>query len=251
MYILDWLARYLGLTTNALLPYDKLILLTGILHAIEGFLITQYGERDYKIANYNKIKIAGGYQLYRKWYVPLLFFSVKGIYIPILMIMTYGDETYVMKPKEKVNIMGFITKLYGCLIMIIGIAIRLGYLSTTVGILFMCLFHELMFGINEQIEKHDPVHIPPAQGIRIVATSESTDFNNPFSRGDIIESINDKQINDITDYQEAISTAEEPLYIKICTLEGEPKTVQCDISLLKKVDNIFLPPKSGNKNRSL
>lgn len=240
IYIIDWLLQEAGLTQETLLPYDKLIFLTGILHATEGFLTGQYGSRDFKEITYNKKKIAGGYHLYRKWYVPLLFFSIEGVYIPIFTLVTYSDETYTMPPKEKSRKMGLVIKLYGCILLVLAFLIHLDYCEVDIGILFMFLLHELMFAINEQFEKNGSMNKVPEQGIRIIETSQNPNFHNPFSRGDSIEKINEVPINTIEDYRKVIENGEDRYIVVLRTLEGDKKTISCNRKLLKRIDNVFL-----------
>lgn len=245
IYVVDCILHGLNLLQGQkpnLLPYENIIILIGILHAIEGGLTIQYGANDSKeILNYNKEKIAGGYRLDRKWYVPLLFFTVKGWYIPIVAVLAYTDETYTMKPSQKASKMGFIIKLYACIVLGLGVLNKLGYISVTLALFFVLILHELMFAINDQLEVHSTINTPPKQGLRIIATTESQDFHNPFNRGDIIEFINADPINTLEDYEKALSTNAELYTISVQTIEGDHQVIQCNKTLLKRASNVFLP----------
>lgn len=241
-YVIDCLLHAINMRQTQLIPYENFIILIGILHAIEGFLTTEYGANDYKeITNYERNKIAGGYQLERRWYVPLLFFTIKGFYIPILAVLAYTDETYNMKPKQKATKMGFVIKLYACTILLLGTLTKLGYIPLILTIFFTLILHELMFAINDQIEAHSPMNTLPTTGLRIVATTQIPGFNNPFSRGDIIESINSHPINTLEDYENILNTNEDQYTIIIQTLEGTYHTISCNKSLLIRASNVFLP----------
>ncbi len=246
IYVIDCVLHRLNLMQghipNNLLPYGNIIILIGILHAVEGILITQYGANDSKeILNYNKEKIAGGYRLDKKWYIPLLFFTIKGWYIPIVAVLAYTDETYTMRPSQKASKMGFIIKLYACTVLGIGILNKLGYIPIILSLFFVLVLHELMFAINEQVEAHSIINTPPKQVLRIIATTESQDFHNPFSKGDIIEFINANPINTLEDYEKALSTNVDQYTISVQTLEGNHQVIQCNKNLLKRVSNVFLP----------
>ncbi len=247
IYLIDCLLHMIKINHTQLIPYENFIILIGILHAIEGLLTTQYGAKDYKeITNYKKVQIAGGYQLDRKWYIPLLFFTIKGFYIPIVAIVAYTDTTLTMKPQEKAKKMGLVIKVYACCILLLAVLTKLDYIPLLVTIFFTPLLHELMFAINEQLEKYSPINQIPELGLRIVATTQSQDFHNPFSRGDIIETINEQPIYTLQDYEDALSINLEQYIIRIQTLEGTYQTIYCNKNLLQKAENIFLPPNSMN-----
>lgn len=248
IYLIDCILHFTGIITDPdtqLIPYENFIILIGILHAIEGFLTTQYGANDNKaITSYNKAKIAGGYQLDKKWYVPLLFFTIKGFYVPIIAIIAYTDETYTMTPTQKATKMGFVIKVYACIILCLGIFTKLGYIPLILMLFFTLLLHELMFAMNDQLEMHSPINTPPPQGLRIIATTQSQDFHNPFKKGDIIEFINSHPINTLKDYENALNTDTDHYIINLQTLEGNYQTIHCNKTLLKRASNVFLPPPS-------
>lgn len=245
IYLIDCILQLTGLKakdSTPFLAYENFIILIGILHAIEGLLTVQYGANNSKeITNYNKINIAGGYQLDRRWYVPLLFFSIKDFYIPIIAVIAYTDETRTMKPVQKASKMGLIIKLYACTILGLGVLLKLDYIPLSLAMFFTPLFHELMFAINEQLEIYSPINTPPAQGLRIIATTKSPNFYNPFNKGDIIEYINSNPINTLQDYENILNTDTDDYIIEIQTLEGSYQTIHCNKTLLKRASNVFLP----------
>lgn len=243
IYLIDCVLHITKLKQTQLIPYENFIILIGILHAIEGFLTTIYGANDYnEITSYDGNKIAGGYQLDTKWYVPLLFFSINGFYIPIVAIVAYTDETFTMKPQQKAKRMGLVIKIYACVVLLLGALTKYGYLPLLVTIFFTLILHELMFAINDQLEIHSPLNKAPQTGLRIIATTQNPNFNNPFSRGDIIETINHLPINTLQDYDNALSTNTDHYIIRLQTLEGNYKIIHCNKNLLKRASNVFLPP---------
>ena len=243
IYLIDCVLHMAKLKQTQLIPYENFIILIGILHAIEGFLTTIYGANDYnEITSYDGNKIAGGYQLDTKWYVPLLFFSINGFYIPIVAIVAYTDETFTMKPQQKAKRMGLVIKIYACVVLLLGALTKYGYLPLLVTIFFTLILHELMFAINDQLEIHSPLNKAPQTGLRIIATTQNPNFNNPFSRGDIIETINHLPINTLQDYDNALSTNTDHYIIRLQTLEGNYKIIHCNKNLLKRASNVFLPP---------
>lgn len=243
IYLIDCVLHMIGLRRVQLIPYEKFIILVGILHAIEGLLTTLYGAKDYnEITDYNSNKTAEGYQLDKKWYVPLLFFNVKGFYIPMIAILAYTDYTFTMKPQQKAKKMGLVIKIYACVILLLGTLTKYGYLPLLITMFFTPILHELMFAINDQLEIHSPINKAPQLGLRIIATTQSPNFNNPFSRGDIIETINHQFINTLEDYENALNTDTDHYVIKLQTLEGNYKIIHCNKTLLKKASNVFLPP---------
>lgn len=243
IYLIDCVLHITKLRQTQLMPYENFVILIGILHAIEGFLTTIYGANDYsEITSYNGNKIAGGYQLDKKWYVPLLFFNINGFYIPVVAIVAYTDQTFTMKPQQKAKKMGLVIKIYACVVLLLGALTKYGYLPLLVTIFFTLILHELMFAINDQLEIHSPLNKAPQTGLRIIATTQNPNFNNPFSRGDIIETINHLPINTLQDYDNALSTNTDHYIIRLQTLEGNYKIIHCNKNLLKRASNVFLPP---------
>ncbi|MDF2593977.1 MAG: hypothetical protein K0R69_318 [Clostridia bacterium] len=135
------------------LPYENLIILIGILHMTEGVLIILDAKKNNECAiTYKGNKLVGGYQTYKKWFIPLFFFSIRDIYLPILVIMAYADETFTMSPIKKAVAMGKYIFFYGMLISLLGYFTFKQSLSLILVMICMPLLHETLFIINKRLE---------------------------------------------------------------------------------------------------
>lgn len=239
IYLIDSGTNYLKFKTELLLPYGSLILLVGGLHLIEGILTSLYGYKENKcIITYKGNKIAGGYQAYRKWRIPLFLFVLNGIYVPIIVVMVYGDDTYTMNPKKKAQKMGLYIGIYG-LIMIFLSFISHESRLLPITILCMPILHELMLKISKKQEEKEPLYSYPNRGVRVIEILNQEEGKSFLKRGDIILSINNQEINELEAYDKIIN--EEALVIKIETLQGGEKIVCCKGKELHQLGVILLP----------
>lgn len=241
IYVLDVLIRGFNLRQEPVLPYASLMILVGVLHTVEGLLTALYGGYQTKcVVNYKEDKIAGGYQAYKRWYIPLLFFVIQGIYIPILAVLIYTDETFTMDPKRKAKSMGLAIGIYGIIVITMGYLAKALYMPLTLGILFMVVFHEVLFVINRGIEAKKLCYNKPKQGVRIIEVTKNEAICSPFKRGDIILSINENRINTSEAYEKLIEE-EKSYHIKIRDMEKEERVIVCDKAMLLKYELILLP----------
>lgn len=222
------------------LPYEKLILLVGVLHIVEGLLTYLYGSKQNRcIVSYKRNQITGGYEAYRKWYIPLFLFTIKGFYIPLLCVIAYGDETYTMKPEEKARKSGKCILSYGLFILLIGILISLAKLPLLVGIIVMPVTHEILFVINHLMEKGNCIYNLPARGVRVIEINHEQRHQNKIKRGDIILKINGKNIIDEDIYYQQL--LEKWLVIMLQDMQGNIKILNFDQREYEKLEVIILP----------
>ncbi len=241
VYIIDLLITLLGIKGSEFnLPYEKLILLVGIMHIIEGFMAYFYGAIDNVcVLNYKDKQIIGGYRAYRKWYIPLFLFEINGIYLPLICIMAYCDETYTMMPSRKSHINGTSVLIYGVVVACIGFLTIIGILATSIAMLIMPIAHEVLFMIDEHLEKEPYIYDFPKKGVRVIEVSGNQDSVNKIQRGDIILKVNGKQIVDEDSYYKEIDSVRMVMTLK--DLDGNKKILHFDKVDYDKLEVIILP----------
>lgn len=152
-YVCYQTGNWLGINFTWLkLPYDQMIILIGVLHIIEGFLVVSYGhENSAKIPLYKDNHLVVGYSLNKYWPVPLTVFQYSSgvtILVPIYALLGYGDVAIGESPSSKSRKMGAILVLYGIIITIGGYFVISGVISKGIVLLMMPVLHESMFLIN-------------------------------------------------------------------------------------------------------
>lgn len=250
VFSIDEVLVQLGLKTQYFnLAYVEMILLVGALHCIEGILtLIDGGNRNEAILTYKGRKVAGGYQAYGKWFIPLLLFSIDGIYIPILAVVVYLNESFVLTPKVKARVMGSWIFVYGILVIIMGYLTALGKLSLLISMMSMPILHEILFRIDTHIEQGELLYPYPKQGIRIMdfLPSPSSDKDrkekkkHKIEKGDIILKVNEYCVNTEEDYRGV--PIKENMRLVLKKLSGDITVVQYTYEELEAMKVVFLPP---------
>lgn len=241
IYIIDWLVVQMGIKLDLLdLGYIEFINLVGVLHVIEGILTFFLGGKfSYPIMAYRGKIVAGGYQAYGQWLIPLLFFSINGIYVPLIAAVVYCNESFVLSPKEKAKKMGGLISLFGIFVMLMAKLVARGDVSLGVGVLSMPVLHEFLFMLDTHIEEGKLKYPLPTKGIRVMEILGENTLG--VSRGDIILELNKEEIIDEEAYLEQLKLNEK-LTITIEKITGEKVDIVCKAEELKAMKLIFLPP---------
>lgn len=243
IYVIDEILVLSGLKSEYFrLAYVEMICLVGILHAIEGILIFSFGgNQNVAIITYKGKKVAGGYQSYGRWFIPLLLFSINGLYVPIVAMLVYLNESFVLSSKAKARYMGIWIFIYGLGIIMLGYFTKKGNLPLLLTMLTMPLLHEILFAIDYHIEQGDYLYPYPNQGIRVM------DFKNiiqkdrgHIEKGDIILKINNTRINSEETYDRAI--VKDKMNMVVQKVNGEILQVSYTYEELEGMKLIFLPP---------
>ena len=241
IYLIDTGLVLLKLKENYFtLPYEKLIVLVGVLHMIEGAMAYFYGAKDNLcVINYKGNQIAGGYRAYRKWYIPLFLFTINGYYVPLLCVLVYGDETYTMVPELKSRKSGKYILIYGCLILMVGIAVVLHQVSLPIGIMLMPIAHELLFAMNHFLEQAPYIYAVPIKGVRVIEVMKEQVQRTKIERGDIILKINGENVEDEETYYKQLG--EQRLVMILEDLKGNKKILHFEQSEYEELRVIVLP----------
>lgn len=243
IYIIDKVLVSTGIKGQTFkLAYEEMICLVGLLHAIEGILTFSFGGNESSaIMTYKGEKVAGGYQAYRRWLVPLLLFSVQGIYVPLVAAIVYANQSFVLSPKAKARYMGSWIFIYGVVVLMLGYFTKKGNLPLLLCMLTMPMLHELLFSIDYHIEQGNLLYAYPNQGLRVMDFKEyRKNASQYIERGDIILKVNETRVNSEEAYQKALVKGTMNLVVQ--KIGGEVVDMKYDYSELEQMQIIFLPP---------
>lgn len=245
IFIMDEILILSGLKSNYFqLAYIEMIVLVGVLHCIEGILTFSYGgNRNSAIMTYRGKKVAGGYQAYGRWFIPLLLFSINGFYVPIVAAVVYLNESFVLTPKVKARRMGSWIFIYGLIVMSIGYFTSTGDLPLLLSILTMSILHEILFAIDGYIEQGELLYPYPKQGVRVMDFEEippSRLEKRNIEKGDIILKINQSRVNTEEEYRAALG--KENMKLVLQKLSGAITEVGYTYEELEEMKLVFLPP---------
>ncbi len=154
LYLLNKVFLGVGLEDKwFILPYANFIVLVGVLHMTEGMMTVLYRHQDHEIIiAYKGNSLVGGYHTYKKWFIPLLLFYIKEIYLPIIIVLVYAEDTFMMEPSYKTGIMGSAILLYGIIISLLGYLSIKGHFPVQLAIICMPILHEMLFEISRNME---------------------------------------------------------------------------------------------------
>lgn len=222
--------------------YMELVVLIGCLHFIEGILTFCCGSyRQQAIITYRGEKIAGGYRSCGKWIIPLVFFTFKGIYFPILAGVIYNNETFTHSVGDKAQKMGLAITSYGIGVIILAQVYQSEIMSLPILLGLVLLGHELLFAYDDFLERGKVLFTYPEKGIRLMGFAKLMNIPEPFDGGDIILDINHKSINSEEEYIEGIKD-KRVLLLHILKITGEEKYMLISKKQLEELQPIFLPP---------
>ncbi|WP_160677715.1 PDZ domain-containing protein [Clostridium sp. C8-1-8] len=259
----------------------SLITFVGVLHIIEGILVSFDGDRGAIPVFTNKDgRILGGFALKRHWAIPLaLIILMKGTIdtgtveianpswwpliqgesfkkimetavislVPFYGVIGYSSVTFTSNKKEKVRGSGVGIFLYGLIMILVGQLGNLGLVFQVVGLVLMPLAHEAMLKYQNVIEQRkEPVFVSDEEGISILDVSPNSPAQNAgIKSGDKILAINEeKVVNEIHAYK-LIKESYLTVDMKIKNRKGSVKNI-----LINQVDNkrlgVILVPKVVN-----
>lgn len=209
----------------------SLMVLVGVLHIIEGLLVTFDGSRG-SIPVFTKKdgKILGGYAMRRYWVLPIaIFIALENIdsssnliagvntpsfwplisnstvllggaalmSIPFMGMLSYSTVTFTRSRKEKVRSSGIMISLYGvCLSLISGLA-NFGLAGKIIVLILAPLLHELMLNYSKRLEeKREPIFYSEEGRIKVLEVVPDTiAYEAGIKVGDDIIKVNDTYIN--------------------------------------------------------
>lgn len=241
IYGIEQLLSYGGLGEHPFqFAYGPLMLVIGMLHLSEGILAFCCGKiRSQAVISYNEDKIIGGYEAYGRWVVPLLLFTIKGIYIPILAAIIYFNETFTRSVEEKAEHMGLAIAFYGLGILILERCVRRGQLSLTAAMIIMPILHEMLLGWDRIMEIGENLYTYPDRGIRLMLFAKAINMPKPFDRGDVFLEVNGEPLKNEEDYYAL--KKDKYLFIHLKKVEGEEMYLLIKRDDLTALEPVFLP----------
>ena len=156
-----------------------------------------------------------------------------------MCIMAYCDETYTMIPTQKSHRNGIAVLIYGAIVTYIGLLTIKGKMELVLGMSMMPLAHELLFMIDNYLEKEPYIYNFPKKGVRVLEVSPNQTYVNRIERGDIVLKINGKDVLDEDSYYKAIE--DKNLIIILKDLYGNRKILHFNKREYEKLEVIILP----------
>ena len=237
---------------------SALIAFIGILHLSESLLIYLDGYRDSipVLMEYKQFKPVGAYIMRKLWPVPLVIlvspehWMVTGgegvgmpewwpifqpqagttgvlMLFPIVVALAYSDITLIQVPRERTRESGFWMGVYSLTIIIIAIISSRIYWMKYVAIISMPVLHELVVVLSQKIHSREqPAFGAPWRGLRVLEVlPESIGEKMGIRQGDILMSINGKQINSQTKLEDILSDYPTFIWISV-KRKGELKELE-------------------------
>lgn len=217
----------LGLVAD--LNLTALMLLIGILHLIESFLVYLSGYQGASpvFVKLGQDKLAGAFNLFKIWPIPLVALSSPGDFscIPIIAALGYQDLALANSPKQRSFLSARNLMFYSLLL------IFFTYLSGShsgwqlVTVLFAPLGHELVIWKGKQEEwQEKPGYLPPLEGVMVLETlPNSLAQKMGLERGDTIIKANGQLIHNKRDLTLILSNSLPWLDLEIRKNKGERK----------------------------
>jgi len=231
---------------------SALIALIGILHLMESLLICLDGYRDNLpvLVEYKRFKPVGAYVMQKLWPVPLVLLvtpeqwmgagsegvampdwwpifrpqeGTTGILMlfPIVVALGYSDIALTQTPRERTKDSGFWLGAYSLVILIMAVISSRIYWVKYVAAIAMPILHGLLITSSRKAQiQGDPAFGAPWRGLRILEVlPETVGEKMGLQQGDILMSINGKQVNSETMIEDVLK--DYPTFIWVNVKRGE------------------------------
>ena len=223
----------LGLA-NLIIGYPNInipgiLMIVGVLHLIESFLILLDGS-TWKTPVFveRKGELVGGFTLNRFWPVPFtIFVNGETIYPAVIVaVLGYGDYALAHYPEKKSRKTAGILCLFS-IILIIFAKLSVSYeVFKYIGAIFSPLGHEMAIKIGQKKEENgEYLFKPSSKGLKILDVLPNTIGESlNLKSGDIIISLNGKQIYSDRDVEEILSHSPNYIYMEVLNRDGKITT---------------------------
>lgn len=242
------------------LDSTQLLIIIGIVHAVESMLIFFNGAKD-SIPVYirHKENITGAFLMQKYWPLPIVFLS----FIPeagggglerlavfdwwpafkpeilgagalalamnsIIAVSGYSGIAITRQPERKAREMACQTFLYSLAMLAIGILSARIYAFKVIGAVFAIAAHEAMMLYNYHKEKRgEPLFVSVRRGIRVFDVLEGSHAEKMgIKRGDIILSINGRDVQTEDGMDHVLSNFPTFLWINVLGADGTTRVCE-------------------------
>lgn len=280
------ISNLIGYKTVISIDVFSLLMLIGVLHAIEGILIAIDGSRAaVPVFSEKKGRLVGGFALERYWPLPLVIFivlnnnlMVSGDTIaspswwpllknsniallatsvlsamPIYGVLGYKSITFTQNKRKKALTSGMYTFVYGLILIAVAQFTKFGLAFEFLALIFMPLAHEGMLWIQVYFEnKGTAKYMSDEEGLTILdVVPNSIAYKNGIKSGDKILSINGEEIEEYTMLYDFLSKGLKELTLKVKDRHGSIRDVLLNIPNGSRRIGVIVIPKTVPKDDSI
>lgn len=280
------ISNLIGYKTVISIDIFSLLMLIGVLHAIEGILIAIDGSRAaVPVFSEKKGRLVGGFALERYWPLPLVIFivlnnnlMVSGDAIaspswwpllkngniallatsvlsamPIYGVLGYKSITFTKDKRKKALTSGMYTFVYGLILIAVAQFTKFGLAFEFLALIFMPLAHEGMLWIQVYFEnKGTAKYMSDEEGLTILdVVPNSIAYKNGIKSGDKILAINGEEIEEYTMLYDFLSKGLKELTLKVKDRHGSIRDVLLNIPNGSRRIGVIVIPKTVPKDDSI
>lgn len=280
------ISNLIGYKTVISIDVFSLLMLIGVLHAIEGILIAIDGSRAaVPVFSEKKGRLVGGFALERYWPLPLVIFivlnnnlMVSGDTIaspswwpllknsniallatsvlsamPIYGVLGYKSITFTQNKRKKALTSGMYTFVYGLILIAVAQFTKFGLAFEFLALIFMPLAHEGMLWIQVYFEnKGTAKYMSDEEGLTILdVVPNSIAYKNGIKSGDKILAINGEEIEEYTMLYDFLSKGLKELTLKVKDRHGSIRDVLLNIPNGSRRIGVIVIPKTVPKDDSI
>lgn len=258
----------------------SLIALIGVLHIVEGVIVTIDGHKGaLPVFAKRGNETIGGFALNRYYTIPmvLLVFLFKDQYyigkeiaignwwpllkgtldnmqleslflsmIPVVAVIGYNSVTFTKSKRSKSFISGSLIFVFGCILVVISQLIIESYILQLIAVIVMPILHEIMIRYERYKEKNDkPMFFNEKQGIRVLEVGKNSLADKiGVKSGDILLTVNGDEIEDEISFPKLLKECGSKIVLKLKRNDEKILEVAYDeISKSERFGIIFVPKK--------
>lgn len=282
--VLNYIYSSMGIAVPLNINVTSLITFVGVLHIVEGILVSFDGAKGAIPVFTNKDgRILGGFALKRHWAIPIaLIILIKGVVdtgtveianpswwpliqsgsfkkimetavislVPFYGVVGYSSITFASDKKEKARNSGVGILVYGLCMVLVGQLGNFGIVLQVIGLILMPLAHEFMLRVQNKVEQSkEPMFISDDEGVSVLDVSPgSPAYTAGVKSGDKILAINEEEvINELHAYK-LIKESYVSVDIKLKNRKGSIKNILINQVENKRFGVILVPKVVNNKD---